>query len=381
MAANNNGSSSSSAHVLIYPYPASGHIIPLLDLTHQLLTRGLTVTVIVDPSNESLLHPIKSRHVFNFNTLILPSPAPDFTFSQNNLIAKMKAIRDLHFPLIVDWFNCHVSVSVSAIISDFFLGWTQELADTVGVPRVVFSPSGALSFSVFHHMWHDLPTNVDDEECLNYTVSFDKVPNCPKYPWYQLSYLYRSLKQGDPDWEFCRMNYLVCGDTWGFVFNSVNDLERVYFDYLKELTGHHKVWAVGPVLPPDDDSMISNRGGLSSMPRHDLMTWLDKRGSRSVVYVCFGSRAVLTRKQIDELAEGLDKSGVHFIWSVAQKNLMIPESNELANILAESVGRNRFEASKVENLREETLRAVGKGGSSYNALDEFVKRLNQLKQV
>ncbi|KAM1679334.1 hypothetical protein ACFXTN_035900 [Malus domestica] len=52
--------SSTKPHVLVFPYPAQGHMIPLIDLTHQLVNRGLTVTVLVTPKNLPLLDPLLS---------------------------------------------------------------------------------------------------------------------------------------------------------------------------------------------------------------------------------------------------------------------------------------------------------------------------------
>ncbi|KAK2969587.1 hypothetical protein RJ640_023699 [Escallonia rubra] len=45
-----------------------------------------------------------------------------------------------------------------------------------------------------------------------------------------------------------------------------------------------------------------------------IFSWLDTCGDQSVVYVCFGSQAVLTNHQMEELASGLEKSGGRFIW-------------------------------------------------------------------
>nr|XP_016447911.1 PREDICTED: UDP-glycosyltransferase 89B1-like [Nicotiana tabacum] len=44
------------------------------------------------------------------------------------------------------------------------------------------------------------------------------------------------------------------------------------------------------------------------------MTWLDDKADDSVVYVSFGSRAMLTRQQADALATALECSGVNFVW-------------------------------------------------------------------
>jgi len=56
------------------------------------------------------------------------------------------------------------------------------------------------------------------------------------------------------------------------------------------------------------------------VPCQQVITWLEEKGDNSVVYICFGSREMLTCKQMDELASGLEKSGINFIWCVRQPN-------------------------------------------------------------
>ena len=48
----------------------------------------------------------------------------------------------------------------------------------------------------------------------------------------------------------------------------------------------------------------------------DLAGWLDSRlaMNRPVLYVAFGSQANLSRAQLEEIAAGLDRSGVDFVW-------------------------------------------------------------------
>ncbi|KAF5933871.1 hypothetical protein HYC85_030042 [Camellia sinensis] len=36
---------------------------------------------------------------------------------------------------------------------------------------------------------------------------------------------------------------LANSDSWGVVFNSFTELERVYIDHIKMEMGHHRVWA------------------------------------------------------------------------------------------------------------------------------------------
>ena len=161
-------------------------------------------------------------------------------------------------------------------------------------------------------MCRDPPKN-DDPENINFPVSLPRIPNSPVYPWWQVPQQYRIGEEGDPDWEFYKSNMLANTVSWGLVFNSFTELESVYFDHLKTELRNDRVWAVGPVLPPEE---LANRGGASSMPCHEVMTWLDSRPDNSVVYICFGSHALLNRKQMDVVAAALEVSGVHFILCV-----------------------------------------------------------------
>jgi UDP:flavonoid glycosyltransferase YjiC (YdhE family) len=309
--------STPGVHIVVYPYPTAGHIIPILDLTQRLLTRGLTVTVLVTTNNLPLLDPYISSHPSSLNHLVLPAPdiAPP---QQNRFLANMRALRDLHYPILLQWFQSHSSPPV-AILSDFFLGWTHHLARELGVPRLVFSPSGAFGMSVAFSMCRDPPKN-DDPQNIDFLVSLPRIPSSPVYPWWQVPQQYRVGVEGDPDWEFYKKNMLANTASWGLVFNSFMELERVYFDHLKREVGHDRVWAVGPVLPPDDGDLKqpANRGGASSVPCHEVMTWLESRPVNSVVYVCFGSHAVLNSKQMDVVAAALEVSGVQFILCVRE---------------------------------------------------------------
>ncbi|TYH80323.1 hypothetical protein ES332_D03G124400v1 [Gossypium tomentosum] len=306
--------SAAGQHILVYPFPTSGHFIPFLDLTHRLLNRRLTVTVLVTPNNLHLLDPLLTRHASSsLHHLLLPDmdplPAP-------NLPARLRRLRDLHYPALLQWFQSLTSPPV-AIFSDFFLGWTQSLASELGLRRIVFSPSSSFSYSLNMSLCRE-SLRIDDPQAENQTLSFPDIPNSPKYPAYQINSIYRTYKDADPDKEFYRRNWLQNLESWGVVFNTFSDLEAIYIDHLKkEIMGHDRIWAVGPVLG-DDGLDTTNRGGSSSVPFQELVAWLDSRDDNSVVYVSFGSHYVLTLKQMDVVASGLEESGVNFVWSVRE---------------------------------------------------------------
>ena len=73
--------------------------------------------------------------------------------------------------------------------------------------------------------------------------------------------------------------------------------------------------AVGPVFLPN---FLEGRdvNGLASMCEQEeiCLTWLDAKETASVIYVSFGSIAVKSNAQLEELAVGLEKSQQPFLW-------------------------------------------------------------------
>ena len=205
-----------STHLLVYPFPSSGHIIPLLDLTDLLLRRGLTVTVVISPTNLPLLDPLHSFHLSSLHKLLFDDP--EITPFPDPLIAKVISTQKLFDP-IVKWFRSHPSPPV-AIISDFFLGWTSELASQLGIRRVVFNPSGVFGISIIQTMWRDAAENNDYngvDKDNNSLVSFPEIPSSPEFQMWQLPTVSRNFKKGDPDYESFRKGMLANMTSWGVV--------------------------------------------------------------------------------------------------------------------------------------------------------------------
>lgn len=142
-------------------------------------------------------------------------------------------------------------------------------------------------------------------------VGFPEIPYSPIYPWWQLSPVFQSYVKGDPDSEFIRDSYLGNFASYGWVFNSFDGLEGIHLDYLGKQLEHGRVWGIGPVNVGPKEG-----GGSSATLASDICSWLDTCEDHSVVFVCFGSQAVLTNEQMQELTLGLEKSGVKFILSV-----------------------------------------------------------------
>ncbi|CAM8967264.1 unnamed protein product [Rhodiola kirilowii] len=277
-------------HVLLFPYPAQGHMLPMIDLADQLARRGLDLTILVTPKNAEILNPLLSVHP-GIRTLVLPFPGhPKISQGVENL-------KDIGKPWECPDDECYGPV---AIVSDFFLGWTERVAKEVGVPRIAFYSLSVLLMEVSYYSWKE----IDHVLSLD-TVEFEELPGRPVFKNEHLPSMVRRYNKSDPDWKFVKDSMTEGSTSWGLIFNSFHDMEGHYLDHCREKMEHHKVWAVGPLKLMNKPGKTTTLAG----PRSDVLKWLDECPDRSVVYVCFGSQKTLGREQMKALATGLELSG------------------------------------------------------------------------
>ncbi|KAJ3677526.1 hypothetical protein LUZ60_003250 [Juncus effusus] len=305
---------SSAPHVLVVPFPSQGHLLPLLDIVHHLASRRLFLTIAVTPKNLPLLSPLLSSSP-SIETLVLPFPPhpsipPGVENSKDMSLSLfppfMHTLIGLKDPLL-SWAKSNPK-PVSIILSDAFLGWTQQIADELSIPRIVFTSCGFLFFAISHLLWLKMP-KIPDSDDENFPISFPEVSNSPIYPWRQLSWLYRTCKEGDPDTEFIRENFLLNLKSAYIVSKSFSDLEGEEIKQSATNLGKFKkAWSVGPLSPTDGAHDV--RGMMSS----ELATWLDGCSNGSVVYICFGSQSETSDEQAKAVSDALELSQVRFVW-------------------------------------------------------------------
>ncbi|KAL8248629.1 hypothetical protein R6Q59_005497 [Mikania micrantha] len=449
-----------SSHILVFPFPAQGHMLPLLDLTHHLATHGLTITILVTPKNLPLLNPLLSSSP-NIKPLVFPFPPhPSLPSGVENVkdignhgnAHIINSLANLQDP-IIQWFKSHPNPPV-AILYDFFLGWTHHLADQLRVPRICFFSSGAFLTAVLDHCCKD----ISSVRSQNLTV-FHDLPNSPSFVREHLPTLIRVYNESDPEWELILDGHIANASSLAWVVNTFDALESQYMEYLTKLLGRGRVFGVGPVsLLSGSDPMT--RGQSETGSGFDVIKWLDRRPDGSVVYVCFGSQKFLTSDQMEALETGLEDSGVHYVWVVkpeqgdlgrvgsgrgfvikgwaAQVAILshramggflshcgwnsvlesilagvmilawpmeadqyvnarllvedhgvavrvcegpntVPDSAELARMIAESMSEDKIEKIKAKEMKNKAIEAVKEGGSSSMELDRLVKELSNLR--
>ncbi|KAK8470707.1 hypothetical protein PHAVU_003G036900 [Phaseolus vulgaris] len=300
----------SKVHILVFPYPAQGHILPLLDLTHHLALAGITITIIITPKNLPILTPLLSSHPNTIQTLVLPFPPhPKIPAAAENIrevgnagnYPFINALSKLQ-PQIIHWFTTHPNPP-AALLSEFFLGWTQQLADQLTIPRIAFYSVAAFFTTVFTRCWHN-SNEINNNN--NSEIHFHGIPGTPSFKRDHLPSVFLRYRESDPDAEFVKESFLSNDAAWACVFNTFHALESTYLDHIRAELGHARVYAVGP--------LGSNRAENPSAGS-EVLNWLDALEEEgSVLYVCFGSQKLLKKKQMEALALGLERSQTRFVW-------------------------------------------------------------------
>jgi UDP-glucoronosyl and UDP-glucosyl transferase len=304
---------------------SKGHVIPLLRLAHLLHDHHLVshITFFTTPLNAPFVRSSLSSTAAQ-NTDIIALPFPDHLADDIppgiESTDKLPSI-DLFIPFATA-LSClqpafsqalsQLSPRPSLLISDGFLGWTQYVATELNIPRLVFDGMGgfALAISII------VSINKPHAKVLSPYEPFA----VPGYPHLLLTKADLEPPFDDPDpkgphWDFVQEQGAANAASRGYVMNSFYELESPYFDYFDSKFGGNS-YQVGPFCLVQLESDKKNQLASS------VLQWLDSRLStnRPVLYVAFGTQVRHSPSQMKELATGLERSGLDFIWVVPGEN-------------------------------------------------------------
>ncbi|TYI74779.1 hypothetical protein E1A91_D07G227800v1 [Gossypium mustelinum] len=323
-------------HVLIFPYPAQGHINPILQFAKRLLFKGVKAALVTtvflsnssfsDPSSTSIdIHTISDGFDQGGYEQAGSSDAylPTFwSVGPNSLAALIKKLGETGHP-------------VDALVYDGFLPWALDVAKQFGIPSAVFFTQSCAVNSVYYHVSKGLLQ-------LPLPVPHVSLPGLPPLQVSELpSFVARYGSY--PAWFDVVVNQFsnIDGADWVF-FNIFYDLEKEVVNWMSRFWN---VMTVGPTIPSMYlDKRIENDkdyGMNLFKPNVDAcMSWLGGKPKDSVLYVSFGSLASLGIEQTTELACALKSSNVYFLWVVRETEMaklpynFIEETSEKGLVVA-----------------------------------------------
>ncbi|KAI3454739.1 hypothetical protein Pfo_011402 [Paulownia fortunei] len=283
-------------HVLAVPFPAQGHVTPLMKLSRLIASLGIKVTFVnTEYIHEKILASALSdqQEDSEENNNIVLTSIPDRLAPEDDrndgfkLLGGLKSTMASALTDLIEKINCSNSdEKISCIIADITVGWILEIAEEMAAEPVGFTLAAAASLAVILH----IPKLIEQGNLDIY----GSVMGCDTI----------SLSDNIPPW---RKNEL----SWSFPIDL-----KTQKNFFESCDLNPKLLPVGPLLNTNNSKSAANSSSSFRPEDTSCLSWLNEKPVASVIYVSFGSLAVFSQHQLDELALGLELSGRPFLWVV-----------------------------------------------------------------
>ncbi|CAL5367715.1 unnamed protein product [Camellia sinensis] len=315
-----------SPHVALFPGAGMGHLTPFLRLAAMLSSRGCLVTLITVKPTVSVA---ESTHISTFfstyphiNRLdfeILPCNPPNSTNTDPFFIQFEAISRSVHLlkPLLLS-----SSPPLSAIFSDFVGSVTvTPLAEHLSIPNYVVSTTSARFSSLFSYLPFLFSENSAKFGGSDNDVQIPGLSPLPLStippPFFNPTLFFTS---------FAISNAQILPKAKGILLNTFDRFEP---DTIAALNNGSVLSSLPPVLPIGPFEPYKFKKG-------DYLSWVDDQSVGSVVYVSFGSRTAMSKDQIRELGDGLERSGCPFLWVLKSSKVDKEDNEEIEDLLGNS---------------------------------------------
>ncbi|CAN6217222.1 unnamed protein product [Urochloa humidicola] len=297
--------------VLVLPFPAQGHVMPLMEFSHRLVEHGIEVDFVNTEFNHArvigALGAGETRESVPEGIHLVSLPDGMDPDGDRTDICKLAAV--LPGAMLARLNDIILSNNISWVVADVYQQWALELAAKVGVRVALFSTFSAAVFALRMHVPQIVEDGIIDEwgnvkrnERIQLSPKMPAI-DAAELPWISMGKgpeSRRSFIQG-----VIKANPVIAqADT--LICNTFQEMESEALALLPLTT-----LTVGPLEAPK-----------STSPCHfwpqgrTCLTWLDAQAPRSVIYVAFGSLAIFEATQLQELTDGLVLSGRPFLWVI-----------------------------------------------------------------
>uniref|UniRef100_A0A0E0GZ24 Glycosyltransferase n=1 Tax=Oryza nivara TaxID=4536 RepID=A0A0E0GZ24_ORYNI len=325
-------------HAVMIPYPAQGHVTPMMKLAKLLHARGFHVTFVNTEFNHR-------RMLASQGAAALDGGVPGFRFAAiPDGLPPSDADATQDIPAL-----CHSTMTtclpyvvallaelndptsgvppVTCVVADAIMSFAYDAARRIGVPCAALCTPSACGFVGYSHYRQLVerglvPLKDAAQLADGYldTVVDGARGMCDGVQLRDFPSFIRTTDRGDIMLNFImrEAERLTLPDA--VILNTFDDLERPALDAMRAILP--PVYTVGPLhlhvrhVVPKGSPLDTAIGSNLWKEQDGLLEWLDGRPPRSVVYVNYGSITVMTNEQLLEFAWGLAHSGYPFLWNV-----------------------------------------------------------------
>ncbi|KAL8475807.1 hypothetical protein ACS0TY_028460 [Phlomoides rotata] len=298
-------------HVIVVPYPAQGHVIPMLELSQWLVKHGVKVTfVVTNFIHKRLVESLsESDDIRDLVTMVSIPDGMEPWEDRNDLPKLTEAILRVMPGELEDLIE-RERQKITCVIADWTMGWALEVAEKMGVRRAAFWPGAAAVVALLGSIPKLLSDGIIDNSgraLKNQTIRLS--PNMPQmnsrdFVWATFNDQFTQII-----FDIVVKNNYSVKSRERLICNSCYDLEPGAFSLFPDIL------PVGPLLAKN---RLGKTAGHFWPEDYSCLAWLDQQPANSVIYVAFGSFTVFEQQQFDELALGLQLTNRPFLWVVRQ---------------------------------------------------------------
>lgn len=297
-----------SFHVVAIPFPGHGNINPMLNLCTAVAdrSRDLLVTVVITEEWLGLIGSTEKPPNVSFASI--PNVVPSEKDRGDDLNGFSVAVRTKMvepFERILD--DCELPPP-DFIIADAFLPWVGEVAGRRNTPVAYQWTMPASVYTVYYHFdllvqngHFPLDFSVNGEAVVDYIpgLSPTRLADLP-LPMKDPSRLLRYLTVFPNE---SKTKYLI--------FASIYELEAEAIHAINQKPGF-TVFNIGPAT--SHFKLRASNVNVNDASSATYLRWLDIQPRGEVLYVSLGSYIHVPESQMQEIAAGLQGSGVRFLW-------------------------------------------------------------------
>ncbi|KAK1567522.1 hypothetical protein Q3G72_013157 [Acer saccharum] len=136
-------------HVLVVPYPAQGHVIPIMELSQSLVKHGIRITFVnTEHNHKRVMNSMAAKEDGTGDQVGLVS-IPDGPEFQDNMDRMEQHIEQIYRFMpekvkeLIEQINASDSDKITCVVADNLLGWAFEIAAEKGIKRAAFSAAAA----------------------------------------------------------------------------------------------------------------------------------------------------------------------------------------------------------------------------------------------
>ncbi|KAI8032077.1 Linamarin synthase 2 [Camellia lanceoleosa] len=367
-------------HVVCVPYPAQGHVTPLMLLAKLLYSRGFHVTFVNTEFNHRRLvrskgpdsDSVKGLPGFQFETIPDGLPPSDRDATQD-VVALCDSVRKNCLVPFIDLLHRLNSTSevprVSCIVSDGVMSFAIEAAREMGIPEVQFWTASACSFMGYLHYRELIRRGIfpfKDENFMSdgtLDTPIDWIPGMRNIRLKDLPSFLRTTNPNAIMFDFMGEEAQNCLKAPAIIFNTFDAFEQEVLEAI--VSKFPRIYNIGPLpllCKHANDSQVNSID--SSLWKEDsrCLEWLDQREHDSVVYVNYGNQQPNCRYACIHWGIGME---IDHDVKRGEVEALVREMMEGAE------GKEMRRRAKEWKKKAEEATVVG--GSSFNGFDRFIK--------